>query len=112
MINRYVPKSNRKTDCPQGRPVNPDTWKTGPDPLVREQYYAYLKHRSQAKYRNEDYSLTFEDWQAFWTNGNWDKRGRTADSLCLARLNNEGPWAWHNVAVLTRLEQLLIPRKR
>lgn len=111
-MSKYIPKSTRKSDSNQGRRPNPDTWKTGPDPIKREKYYAFLKHRSQAQYRKEQYDLTWEQWQALWINGSWDQRGKTSDSLCLARLNNQGAWCWSNVRVMTRAEQLKIPRTR
>ena len=39
--------------------------KFGDDVYQRERYYAFLKHRSQARYRGEDYTLTWEDWTAY-----------------------------------------------
>lgn len=86
----------------RGRKVNPDTWCTGPDPVVRDKYYAWMRHKSQSRYRGESHSLTFEQWQSLWTNENWAKRGRKIEDLCIARLDWSDGWHDHNVAIMTR----------
>ena len=85
-----------------GRTSDPDQWITGPDPQRRDKYYAYLKHKAQANFRGEEYSLTWEDWEDLWCEPNWSNRGRKITDLCLTRLDYKGPWSVDNVIVCTR----------
>lgn len=91
-------KTRRKRD--------PDTFVGGPDFYTRNKYYAWLKHRSQANYRSESYSLTWEEWQTLWKDELWDQRGQKGHNLCLAQINPKLGWHMNNVAVMTRKEQL------
>jgi len=65
----------------------PQQWCTGTDPQRRDNYYAYLKHRAQARYRKEPYGLTFSDWEQLWTPELQAQRGTTSESLCLRMLD-------------------------
>lgn len=107
MLNKYVPKASKTQATPgrKGRYVNPKNWITGPDPLTREKYYAWLKHRSQARYRKEDYSITWEEWQQLWSDSDFLKRGRSPEHLCLLKLDIEKGWHYNNVTVTTRKAQ-------
>lgn len=95
---------------PAGRKLGktfPDTWITGPDPWLHDQYYAWHKHRSQAIYRGEGYEFTWEDWQHFWFQDDaWQRRGRGRDSLVLTRIDPDLPWHRDNCTMMTRLEHL------
>lgn len=104
---KYVPQcknTKQKGDSKKGRYVDPNSWITGPDPFVREKYYAFLKHRSQAQYRGEDYQLTWEDWQTIWTDERFNKRGRKIDDLVLCRDDWNGVWTLNNCVIITRAE--------
>lgn len=105
---KYTPKyvAKLKGNGKRGPKVNPDNWISGPDPIQRDKYYAWLKHRAQAKFRKEEYFLTWEDWDTLWSIDDFLNRGRYADSLCLSRIDNDGPWDISNVEILTRLEHL------
>lgn len=107
MYNKYVPKASKLQSTPgkQGRYVNPDHWITGPDPLTREKYYAWLKHRSQARYRKEEYSITWEEWQQLWSDEDFLKRGRSPSHLCLLKIKIEEGWHVNNVTVVARRSQ-------
>jgi hypothetical protein len=94
-----------------GKYTDPSKWITGPDIEVRKKYYAWLKHRSQAQYRHEEYGLTWEDWQTLWPEELWDKRGRTIESLCLTRLDYEGAWTMDNIAICSRQEHFRIKKE-
>lgn len=111
MLNKYVPRSTA-TIPNKGRPTDPNKWICGPDPLTREKYYAFLKHRSQARFRGEDYALTWEDWQGLWSDDDFQCRGRRADDLCLSRIDHLGEWSLANVEVIPRLEHLKKERPR
>lgn len=109
MQHKYLPlpKTTKvKGDGRFGRFVDPSTWKTGPDPAVREKYYAYLKHRAQCNYRSEPYNLTWEDWQSLWTDELFLRRGRSRESLIMQRIRLTDPWQPDNVVITTRGEHI------
>lgn len=89
-----------------GRVSDPNKWVSGPDPVRHDSYYAWLRHRCQARFRKEDYELTWEQWQELWFPDLWSKRGRAVDDLCLQRINTDLPWADYNVEIVTRREHL------
>lgn len=108
MKHKYIPKGKGKVKGSPGtgRYVNPDCWITGPDLEVRNKYYAYLKHRAQCRYRKEDYSLTFDDWNTLWPDHLWKQRGRGVDAMCLNRVHYQFGWHLENCIVTTRREHL------
>lgn len=81
-------------------------WITGPDELTHEKFYAWHKHRSQANYRQEEYYLTFDDWQQLWPDDKFLNRGRETSCFVLTRIEREGPWSIANCEVVTRYDQL------
>jgi len=94
---------------PRRRPRRrtPEKWRSGPDPVQHEMYYAWAKHRSQANYRGEAYELTFEDWQTIWADPElFLRRGRKPDDVTLTRRDPEQAWSLDNCVVMTRLEHL------
>ena len=104
----YIPKlkgnKKHKGDGMRGRYVDPNKWKTGPDLHTREKYYAFLKHKAQAEWRGEDYELTWKDWQVLWPDELYARRGRSIDSLVLARKDWNGVWSLDNCETCTRRE--------
>lgn len=86
-------------DGKPGSPPRPDRWKSGPDPIEHDKYYGWKKHQSQARFRGEEYELTWEDWQQLWPTDLWIKRGRTKDSYTMYRRNNKEPWSLSNVVI-------------
>ena len=70
------------------------------DPIQHEKYYAFLKHRAQARFRRESYRLTWEDWQTLWTDALWSKRGRKPQSLRLTQRNPQLGWNVKNCAIV------------
>lgn len=86
----------------KGKKTNPRKWKTGPDILVREKYYAWLKHRTQAKYRGEEHTISWDFWQNIWQDDVWFQRGRGGQSLILGRVDWDQGWHEHNVEIMTR----------
>jgi hypothetical protein len=84
------------------------SWITGPDPKRHDQYTAWLKHRSQAWYRGEEHSLTFEEWEQFWnTDWAWENRGRGVDCVNLTRIDPEKGWSKDNCYICSRHEHLV-----
>jgi hypothetical protein len=67
----------------------------------------FLKARSQAWFRKEDWQLTIEDWFQIWANeDDWNNRGRASHNICLTRIDPNLPWTMDNVALVTRKEQI------
>lgn len=95
----------------KGRVSDPNCWITGPCLITRDKYYAYLKHRSQAKYRGESYELTWQDWLHIWPQHLWDSRGRRSHDLCLTRRDFDGEWSIVNTVVCTRREHFIIKKE-
>jgi len=79
----------------------PDRWITGPDPLTHAQYRAFIQQRNQARWRDELWTLTFEEFQQVW-GALWHQRGRGPDQYMLSRQDWSRPWMMKNVQVLTR----------
>lgn len=90
-----------------GKRENPNSWCTGPDPVRHDKYYAYLKHKSQANYRKEPYSLSWEQFEQFWPDHLWMQRGRQGHNLCLRMIDPEQGWEIKNCEVVTRKEHFV-----
>ena len=76
------------------------------DPELHEQHIAFLRARCQAKFRKEGWDLTIEQFFELWK-GSWNKRGRSKESLVMARKDLTESWSWNNVEIITRYDQLL-----
>lgn len=98
---RYAPET-KGGPGKRGRNPDPDNWLSGPDPLAHDKHYGYLKHKAQAKYRGELYSLTWTEWLELWTDELWLQRGRGADNYCLQKIVGEQGWSVDNVEIVTR----------
>lgn len=84
----------------------PHRWKTGPCERTHNQYEVYAQQLNQAKWRKEEWDLSFEDWLALWE-PRWDTgRGRTRDCYCLVRKDYGLPWNKHNIELITRQEHV------
>lgn len=97
----YKNRSNPNKKPGRGRPYDPNKWITGPDPLEHDRYYAWMKHKAQAKFRNEPYYLTYADWCQIWTPDLFVLRGKLADDLCCCKIVAEEGWHLANVHVVT-----------
>lgn len=69
--------------------------------LLWEQRLSYLRMRAQAKYRNEPFTLPWEDYLRMWE-GQWFNRGSMKGSLCLSRKDWTQGWTTDNVEIVTR----------
>jgi hypothetical protein len=90
----------------RGRPIRPETWKSGPTPEQRDKYYAWLKHRAQARYRGEQYDLTWEQWDNLWTSDLFANRGKRADNWVIMRNKLSDSWNINNCEIVLRSDQL------
>lgn len=84
--------------------IRPHTWKVQGE-VPHQQYCCWQKARAQAHFRNELWMLTFEDFQQVWL-GQWDRRGRGRDDVCMVREDPEGAWIMGNVTVMPRIDHL------
>lgn len=84
--------------------LRPHLWKVqGERP--HQQYCAWLQMRAQANYRGETFDLTFEQYQAVWSQ-HWDLKGRGVANYCLTRIDQEAGWHMANVICIPRIEHL------
>ena len=71
----------------------------------KQQHLDYARMKAQAKFRNEPFLITFEEFKALWAD-KWDQRGRKSYDYCLSRENPNLPWDNTNTILITRKEQL------
>jgi hypothetical protein len=76
------------------------------DPFDHERYRPFLKARSQAWFRGEDWDLTFEDFCQLWTWDHWQMRGKGSSDFAMARIDCEKGWNLDNCEIVTRRQQL------
>lgn len=74
--------------------------------LDNEKRVAWLRMKAQAKYRNELFSLTWEDFKTLWTDDNWARRGVGSEDLALTRTQEDGAWVLSNVEIVERRQHL------
>jgi len=61
---------------------------------------AYAGQKFMAKKRGIDFLLSYEEWLHIWeTSGKLPLRGRGRGKYCMARNNDIGPYALHNVTI-------------
>ena len=94
------PREKKHTGGPGPRPA---VWLSGPDDQRHRQWIAFGRARCQARFRGEDWSLTFQDWEELWQ-GCWHLRGRHSQDLCLCRQDYSQGWHRSNVDLITHLE--------
>lgn len=64
---------------------------------------AYWTQKDNARRRNIEFSLTFNDWVTWWGD-DINKRGTGPLDICMARLGDTGPYALDNIKKLTMAE--------
>lgn len=58
----------------------------------------YKEHKHNAKKRNVEFLITFQEWYDWWSaTGKWDQRGQGSDKYCMCRVNDKGPYAIGNI---------------
>lgn len=88
----------------------PHTWRVQGE-IPHKQNLAHQRHRAQARFRGEDYELSFEEFQYLWQD-HWQERGRARNQYCLHRIDPEMPWQIGNVVCIQRIEYLKFPNAR
>ena len=86
----------------RGTGPRPHTWLSGPDPVRHEQYQGWLKAKAQAQYRQEAWSITFEQWVKLWADA-WSRRGRERHCIMLKRKSLEQGWTTANAHLVERI---------
>lgn len=62
---------------------------------------SYSRMKAQAKYRNEEFILTWEEYQNLWE-GKWHLRTSEKGGLCLTRKDWKAPWSIDNITMVDR----------
>lgn len=83
----------------------PHVWRCGPDEYKHQMYQPWMLARVQARFRGEEYLLSFEEYYDIWKD-HWSQRGRASEQFCMTRYDHDGPWHVDNVRLLTRKEWL------
>ena len=76
-----------------------------PTDKLRAMHRGYLVHRCQARFRNEPYDLTEQEYFDIWQ-AHWAQRGRAKDQLTMTRIDESLGWSSDNVEIMTRAEHL------
>jgi len=77
------------------------------DKFTTDRRLAWVRSRSQAWFRYEDWELTFEEYCTFFNSINrFYSRSRKSDGLVLTRLDSKKPWSKENCCIITRINQL------
>lgn len=93
-------------------------YKVGPDPEVQKHYYRFLRSRCQARYWQQEWTISWEDYLDFFKTA-WGKWGRNTrkganpsrdDHLNLTRVDTRQGWHLDNVRLMPRTEAM--QRKR
>lgn len=84
----------------------PHVWHSGPDEFKHSMYMPWMRSKAQANFRNEVWSMTFEEFYELWKD-QWHERGRGPDDVCMTRNDPDGPWDKANTIIVTRYEHLL-----
>tara|TARA_R100001594_G_scaffold66637_1_gene100948 strand:- start:1559 stop:1894 length:336 start_codon:yes stop_codon:yes gene_type:complete len=84
----------------------PDRWKWGPSNDKRIVNRWYLMAKAQARFRKEEWALTFADYWNFWAD-NMEKRGRTENSYVMARIDCSKPWHKKNIILKKRRDAIV-----
>ena len=79
----------------------------GLDHFSNERNRAFIRSKSQAAYRKEAWTLTFEQYCGFWTTEElWRQRGRHPEDLVLTRRFQDLPWDTANCCIISRIDHL------
>jgi hypothetical protein len=73
--------------------------------VTAEHRLSYCRMRAQAKYRDEGWDLTWEQYQEIWAD-KWHLKGRGREDLCLSRIDWAGAWTIDNVNLIFRIDHL------
>jgi hypothetical protein len=75
------------------------------DLQLNQQYKDWVRFVCQCRHRNEDCSISWNEYQKIWKD-RYHLRGRGGQDLVLTRIDHEGAWTENNIQVITRREQI------
>jgi hypothetical protein len=96
LTSRGIPDQRFGPKGPQ-----PHLWKHGPNPVLRAQARAHSVMRCQARYREEPWDLSLEDFVALWGT-KWKWRGRLGQHVNLTRKDPNRAWSRSNCCLRVR----------
>ena len=68
----------------------------------------YMQQKRDARNRKIPFEITFEDWLEVWTRSDhWNSRGKFPGGYVMGRIGDIGPYARHNVHIITSHENAL-----
>lgn len=76
------------------------------DTFRQQRHRPYIVSQCQARYLNESWLMTFEEFCTLWTESAWRLRGRGATDLVMVRRDYSSPWTLANAELVTRTEAL------
>lgn len=79
-----------------------------PTEIEAKRHLDFHRSRCQARFRNESWEITEDEWNVIWTLDRYQRRGRGEGELCVMRLNPALPWRMDNICVISRKLQLRI----
>lgn len=82
------------------------------DPFLHKRHLHYVKSRTQARFRNEEWKLTEAEWNEIWNEERFSRIGRGVDDVCLTRIDPLFPWRRDNVVVISRRIHLKIKNRK
>jgi hypothetical protein len=84
----------------------PSTWKTGPDPKIRQLRQRWSRAQAQARYFCQEWTITWEDYLDLYKTAPGVWGGRTSDVLHLSRVDRLQGWHIWNVRLQNRGESM------
>lgn len=85
--------------------LRPQLW-IHKDPLKHEMHHPWQARRAQAKFRGEEWDLSFDEFYELWKN-DWYNRGRQRDNVCMSRKDSSLPWNKDNTIIVVRYDHLV-----
>lgn len=77
------------------------------NPVEKNLRLTWTRSKAQARLRGEEWLIDWEDYYYLWTrNEDYKKKGRGSNSVCLGRIDTQGPWSVDNVILGDRSEHL------
>lgn len=77
------------------------------DPILKDLRRRYIRAKSQANFRGQQWQLEFEDFCELWKENQYYLiRGRSPESYQLCRVDQNGAWHKDNVIIKTRRQHL------
>ena len=89
--------------------IDPESWKSGQDPVDHKLYYDCQRARAQAWFRGEEWLITEREYIELWRKDDqYLMKGRQNHCLCMTRQDPELPWTIDNVQIISRKEHLTV----